>query len=437
MAGVPPKSLVSFPGWPQGIDNKSREDAVPGNRLRAAFNVDIDAQGKTTRRQGFALADALPGAHSVFASERYNLMLVATHNALYGYDPQLTRQQLATLTTDAPLSCATVADKVYYSNGRDTGMLAANGERREWAPEAPGGQPTLAVNTAAGGLDAGKYQVAITFLDAYGRESGATLAAEIDVEQGQGIALSNFPVPASADIEYVRIYCSPPNGDMMYLAQDIPVVVTQFLLGRHRPGRPLDKQFLSQMPACSIVRAYGGRLYGAVGRVLVWSESLMYGMYRQSENWRAFESDITMIEPAGEAEGSGLFVATADRTYFVASPSVSTAQRTLAATTGVVPNSSLQVETESFALRGVAGVRPIWLDADGVLTLGLDGGQVLRLHDKWYGGPADAEHATLAFRNYRGASHIVAALRGGNAATGMRASDTAEVEVWKGGVRIS
>lgn len=437
MAGVPNKKMATFAGWPRGIDNKHREDAVAPDSLRAALNVDIDARGKISRRPGFELVDALSGAHSVFASERYPLLLVATRTALYGYDAQLTRTELAALSIDAPMSFASVADKVYYSNGHDSGVLMADGSRRPWAPESPGGQPTLSVNTVAGGLDAGKYQIAVTFLDVYGRESGATLAAEITVEQGQGITLTNFPVPASADIEFVRVYCSPPNGDMLYLAQDVPIVVGQVLIGRHTPGRPLDKQFLQEMPPCTIVRAYAGRLFGAIGRTLIWSEALMYGMYRPSENWRQFESDILMIEPAGEAEGSGLFVATADRTYFLASPQLASSQRTLAASSGAVPNSSVQIDTSSLALPDVFGVRPVWMDASDGMVLGVDGGRMLRLHDRLYAPPTNAEHASLALRHYRGSTHVIAALRGGSTATGMRASDTAEVEVWKAGVRIS
>lgn len=437
MARVPDSALIKFAGWTQGVDNLSREDSVRAQRLRAGVNIDIDPEGKVTRRPGRELADAAPGLHSLYSIPRFPLMLAATPTELRSYDRNLTVASLATLNTDAPVSYASVSSWVYYTNGRERGQVFADGVRRDWAPEFPGGQPFVTEYSSAGGLAAGKYQVAITFMDVYGRESGATLAVELEIAAGSGLLLTAFPLAADPDTQTIRIYATPPNGDVLYFVQDLPIGTTQFLLGAHTPGAALDKQFLSPMPAGQIVRSYGGRLHVAVGNMHLWSEAMMYGMYKRHGSYARYEQDITMMEPAGEADASGMFVGTASRVYFLTGPDPKNWQRVIASPAGAVLGSSLLVDSAEFEIKGVQGLLPLWMSTTGQLTLGLPSGQVLELHADRYSGPQDAEHASLAVRHLNGAAHVIAALRGGQVATGMRARDTVEAEVWKNGVRIS
>lgn len=434
MAGVPSNKLFKLPGWPRGVDNIAREDAVDLRSLREALNVDIDAQGKVYRRQGAELVAPVAGLHSLFAEPRFPLMLAAAPGQLLSFDSTLTQTAIAPLTVDEPVSYASVTTSVYFSNGVDRGQVSSTGVVRDWAPTSPSGQPDAIAFGGAGGLDAGLYQVAITFVDDYGRESGAAHAVVVDVAEGQGILLTNFPA-AGPDTAVVRIYCSPANGDALLLVQEFPVGLAQFLIGRHTPGRRLETQFLEPLPAGDIVRAHGARLHVARGNMHLWSEALNYGLYRPSSNYTRYESKLLMIEPAGQAENSGMFVGTASRTYFVSGPAPANWRRIIASPTGVVPGSATQVDAAEFGIDGVTGMLPLWLSTDGQLTLGLSTGQTVQLHDKHYAAFADAERASIAMRTYRGMTHVVATLRGGTVA-GLRATDNAEAEVWKNGVRV-
>jgi hypothetical protein len=123
------------------------------------------------------------------------------------------------------------------------------------------------------------YQVAVTFRDIRGEESGTGQAAQIAVPEGGGIALSNVPQPLDADVNIVRVYLSPANGDMLYFVRDMPVGMTSATLGAGARGKPLDSQFMEKMPAGSIVRALNGRMFVARGAEMLWSEALGFGLH--------------------------------------------------------------------------------------------------------------------------------------------------------------
>lgn len=53
--------------WPEGIDNRSRDYAVPPTRLRNAVNVDIDTFGRVRTRQGLTKLLSAPGGHSLYS----------------------------------------------------------------------------------------------------------------------------------------------------------------------------------------------------------------------------------------------------------------------------------------------------------------------------------------------------------------------------------
>lgn len=445
MAGVNSNELLPLSGFPGGINNRAPEEAVPAGALRAARNVDLDDAGKLRRRPGATEVYGVPGLHSLWAHDRVQWLLgVDPTSGIIGFDVYEDREALGpTLQRpDLPMSWDYAAGRVFASNGVDALELREDGTTQGWATEAPGGQPLASVLASAGGLDAGIYQVAVTFIDVDGRESGATLPVEVELQAGQGIQLTNFPVSTDPRTALVRVYCSAPNGETLFAAQDLPVGLPSFLLGAHTPGAQLDKLFLSTMPPCTIVRAGHGRLWGARGPLLLWSEALMYGLTRGATNYARHDGDVTMIEMVGQGESSGLYVSTAagagkraGRTYYLTSPDPANWQRVVAHHEGAVPGSATQLPARELGFE-VPGLVPVWLTGGGQLVAGLPGGQVVELHAANYVAPAGVEHASLALREVGGMRHLIATLRGGQA-SGLTAVDQAEAEVWKNGARIA
>lgn len=443
MAGIPSEQLIPLGNFPAGIDNRSREDAVPRGEgganvaLREAVNVDIDNAGKVSRRPGFTQVEALTDLHSLYASDRFPFMLAMHGSNLVKFDSSLTRstvqasigQPLNTMSFDVAAGVA------FYSNRYESGRIDDAGTRKPWAVETPGGPPIVTANSSAGGLRAGTYLLCITYFDDAGWESGASLATEITLTEGQGINLTFIPQPVAGDVDTVRVYLTPPGGEVFYMAADIPVGIASYLIGAHVPGRALDTLHLEPLPAGQIVRAGNGRLHVATGNVHYWSEAMHYGLGKRHDNYARYDGDITLMEFAGQAEGSGLYVAAGKRTYYLSGPDPKNWQRVIAHAHGAVPGTATQVEASRFGIEA-GGLLPCWLNTEGQLVIGAPGGQVIPLHRDRYSAPANAEFGSMAMRDFRGVQHLIAALRGGST-SGVTATDVAEAEVWRNGVRVS
>lgn len=440
MAGVSGGELLTLDGFRRGINNVDREESAPDGTLRAAVNVDLDNRGKISRRRGYALAINLPGTHSAWSHPLLDHLLLADDTTLYAVDRSMALQPLAALTAPGRrISYDYVAGRVYWSNGIDMGQLQ-HLHATDWCIEQPGGNPDVAPQPGVGGLEGGLYQVAVTFVHADGRESGATLAAVAEVATGDGLQLTNIPQPAGGNIATVRVYRTSHNGDLLYLAQDLPVGITSFLLGAQQLGRQIETQFMEPLPAGDIVRIHNGRALVAKGRALYWSDSLNYGLYRPTEGYVLFSEDIVLVESVGQAGNATLFVAAGNRTYAITGPDPSEWVRVVVAPYGAVPGGACRVDAKSIGDgRGgkleTTGEVPVWMASDGCLVVGLNGGQLVRLTDRDYVGPVGAELGALGAREIDGINQILALSQGGSV-SGLAARDAAEAEVWKDGRRI-
>lgn len=180
-----------------------------------------------------------------------------------------------------PLSYTLIGDRVFYSNSSSCGVLDIDLQVHSWSPEHPAGQPVL-TPSAASALAPGQYQVAVTFMDRLGRESGSTLAAVIDIGEGGGFELSDIPLPVAPDTASVAVYVSGPNDQVLRQYVILPAGTRSAPVLSAGEGRALTTQFLRPLPPGHIVRGAHGRQFVASGQEVLWSEALRYGMFRPS-----------------------------------------------------------------------------------------------------------------------------------------------------------
>lgn len=445
MAGVKNNALFRMLGFPQGVDNVAPETDLPMGKagpggviqgaLRAAENIDLVGEdGKPRSRDGYQLL-GYPGIHSLFSHPEFPVLLAVYSGQLCMVD----RDEVLALAyplahPKLPMSYAHSLGWVYYSNGFDSGRINGDGQRQEWALMPPLGMPTAAVSAGIGGLSAGTYQFCVTYLDDTGRESGSSEAGQIELAQGDGITLTQIPQPGDPDAISVRVYVSAPNGTGMYAAQDLPVGLTQTLVGVHQPGKRLDTEFHEPLPAGHLVRIHNGRHYVMRDKVLYWSEALHNGQGILHRNYLMLNARGDLLEGLGEGPEAGLFVAAGQRTYYLAGPDPAEWRRRIAHPAGAVPGSALQVDRTDLGLEG-SGLVPYWLDSEGTFVAGVANG-VLALTGDRFVAPRAAERAATVLRERAGARQLITALRGGTA-NGLAVSDTAEAEVWRDGVQIS
>lgn len=407
-------SLIRADSWAAGIDNRDPEQALArdsngaANVARDAVNVDIDRAGKVARRAGYTKIVGAQGAASLWASPEFPFGLYVDNGVLRGVRERGETFDIRGGMGAGPVSYAVAAGRVYWSNAAQNGVVSPDGLPGDWAVPTPGYAHVSALATA-GGLFAGVYQVAVTFLTPTGEESGAGPAARVLVGTGGGVQID---VPQPPDPTWrVRIYATDANGDVFYNAFTLPAGVASALLGAHVNGRQLATQFLEPMLPGHIVRRFGGRLLVARNNTVTWSEPLRYGLTNVARNAVALPETITMMEPLGDGtDAAGVLVASGDKTYWLpgADPAKFNAQ--IVRAHGVVPGTALRLPGEVFALQTSADVA-YWIDASGTGCVGLAGGEVTTLQAAQAIAPSAVSGASL-YRDANGLRQIVTALRG-------------------------
>src|SRR5574337_198822 len=417
---TPEPTPLSFVG---GVDNRAHVTALAEGHVRVADNVDIDARGIGRTREGYARVTALAGAHSLWTDALLTFALVADATTLYRLDTDGTLTSLLGGLGGGALSYAVVAGKVRWSNGVQTGQVALDGTVQPLGVGTP--LPSYGVAAVAhGGLAAGRYGVAMTFADARHEEGGAPETVYVDVAEGGGITLIDVPTDPDGAATEARIYATGANGvDLQYVASAAPGAAS-VLIGASAPGRLLTTQFCEPFPAATCLLARGGRLMGALGRDLVWSVALYYGLTRPSQMSLRLPDTIVMLA-APDADGFLLYVGTRKKTYVLRGESIDSCTLKAANAAGVVPGSMTMIPAEALALDGVLVPTPVWVGTDGVPYAGTESGVIpLSAH---FAYPVYARAAAIHVERGGLSRYIVADQGGRTSALAM--SDYAEAEV--------
>lgn len=426
MARPGERDLVNLGPWPSGANNLAREDSVPGGQFRRGINVDVYPSGKVRSRPGYELALAAPGADSLWSDGTAALFREGAE--LRRFLPGTTTQTVvADIDAFADIVYCAVDQYVYVSDQRRAWRVDLYaGTARPWGLAAPAGQPE-AVASANGGLHAGAYQVAITYLTADGEESGTTLAVSVDVPQHGGVQLSHIPQPHEPHVTHINVYATRVGSGTLLWHGRLPVGTTDYLVTTQHLGRELQSQHYTQMPAGHAAAFYNGVFYVAADNLLVWSPPHWYGQWGTDSNYLEFEAPIDLVTAAGpRSGGGGLFVAVGRKTYFL--PGNAPKEfRQVDMAYGAVRGSGARVSGDAFEIDGLPGYElPVWVDRDGFFSIGLPDGNVQRPTSARY-VMGVGEFASAFVRELRGVQQYVVAMPGPASTSRMAFSDTAEM----------
>jgi hypothetical protein len=423
--------------WPGGMNNVDDVHELGATRetpayLRDALNVDIDRNGKTSRRKGYKLLFG-GNAHSLFGRAEFPFGLVVYNGNLCWFD-ESEPPPVTVLPVDPALrmAYAVLNGRIIWSNGQIRGVMRQDKSIYPLGIDTPVSQPTLGTY-AGGGMDAGTYQVAITYQrdinGELGEESGAMMAGTIDVAQGQGIQLSSIPQSADPSVSFVRIYITPPNGDVLYAAQQLVAGVTEYALGKRTLGRALETMMLDRMPAGTSLCAYRGRLYSALGTRITYSDPLRYGLTSRTKNYFDFPDPVVLMEPVED----GIYVGTETQTFFLSGNDPTAFQLRPIEARGVVPFSSCQATGSDFGA-DYKGPVACWWNTAGNLVLGSVSGQITHLTRKALSLPSYLSGAAV-LREQDGKKQVVSSMRHPTN-EGVGAADYAVVKLIRNGVEI-
>lgn len=365
-----------FGPWPLGIDHVSNELRLPTNdrgatiALRDAVNVDVDESGDVFRRPGWALRLAAAGAHSVWAGK--NASLSAIGNQLVSVSVSgstVATTNLLALPSARPLSYCDLNEGVLFSSQDFIGKYVG-GVASAIGVDEPG---AFAVSAhASGGLYSGRYGVVVTQVNGT-EESAASPLQMVDVAEGGGIRLSGL-----AHSLPLRVYRTDHNGDTLYRCADIPVGMSEFLIGTGQLGRVCETRHMARMVPGHIVRVWRSHALVARGRTLYISPAYRYGLYSPRDGFVQFPHRIWMVQPVQ----GGIWVGHRGGVQFLRGTSPENLE--MIGTSGKPPVPGTDAEVDSSVMIGdlATGLgSAVWLAENG-FVIGTPSGQLVEPQSK-------------------------------------------------------
>lgn len=265
--------------------------------------------------------------------------------------------------------------------------------------------PQIAI--AYGALPAGVYRVAVTAVDQFGAESGATPYI-FTLTDNQQIQLSWQP-PAGA--VQCRVYASAGDGETLYLQS---TAVDSFLLAAVRDDTArLLTQNMQQPPLASAIERHKGSIAMADRNVLWVTQPYSPHLVDFIAGFVSYDSDITMIQPVD----SGIFVATENRTYFLRDFGLESMQQTVVAEIGAVRGSQVLLPD------GRASWLTVYGQAFGAAT------GVLDLPQRQRYAPPIASSAKAGFMKHNGVELVVNTLHGAVNPNTLGVTDSFDLEI--------
>jgi hypothetical protein len=387
--------IVTYEGF-TGLRNTVASDRIKDTELVTATNVDIDSSGVISRRAGATLKNA-SAAHSLWSNSTVTLFVSGT--SMYRLNADFTATSIATgLSQGLTMRYTEVNGVVYFGNGAETGAYQ-NGAVRSWGLRAPAVQPQ--VSAIPGMLPAGTYQYAITYEASDGRESGTWNAGQITLAADQGLRLTSIPVSTDRTVSSVRLYLTPQNGDVLFLAAKIPNGTTSYdyVATVLALGVQLRTQFLDKPTTMQEVALYHGRIYGFQFEQLKYTEQFNYELM-DANNFYLLESAGKIIAPVD----SGIFVATEANTWFYQGNGPEDFIRRNVAGYGAIFGTLSYIEHEKY------GIVPMWQSTQGIV-LGTDAGQLENITRKSYVYASAPTGASL-FKQTSGRNQYISVLQG-------------------------
>ena len=268
-----------------GINNKARSESMPEGTVRSATNVDIDNSGNARLRPGQTSVYTGTGMHSVWHWDlTQDTRYFVEEGTLKRYELDGTATTIKTGVGNEEVSYTYVAGCIYFSNSSFSGSIIDDSYQK-WGIDRPTFQPTASASTH-GGMFAGDYQVAITWLR-NGEESGTVGGVKITLSDGEGIHLSDFPAPPS-DVTQVAVYVSSTNGKTFWLYSEYPANISDVFVGSAISTIPLRTQFADKPDNFTIVTHHYGRILCAIDNRVHRSTIKPvknYGLFRENDYW--------------------------------------------------------------------------------------------------------------------------------------------------------
>lgn len=422
--------LTPIQGFARGVNNVDGD--IANDELRAAVNVDLSPEGKPRRRAGYTRLLAGTRVSSLFGHREFPHLLARIGQDLVVLQgAELLEEVIADELGFGAASYATLNGEVCWTvEGQATGRVNADLEVDFLGVPTPQ-LPNLSA-IGDGGLDAGDYQVAITYRSASGEESGATTARTVRVADN-GAILLQLPDPPMG-VDAIGLYRSECNGSALYFVGEVMAGIAEYLLTQATVGAGLETQHLRPLPPGHLLRMLNGVAWIAVGNQVYHGTPGRPFLHHPGHQRLPLQARIDVMEPVGEGQEAGMFVCAGKRTHWLSGGghaekmSIRTAYPH-----GAVPGTGLVVPASVFGAQ-YTGLAAYWMADNGVPCLGLPGGTVTPLTENTVSMHRFERGASL-LREIKGVRQVITAGRGGEVGA-FAASDQVEVTQYRNGIPV-
>lgn len=332
-------------------------------RPRLIMNADV-IEGRIVRAPQLAKIIDLPNMHSLVAAGGY--LFCAADGKFFELVPgaALANEICEFQSQDnQPLSYAEIENVLYVSASHWTAKIPLTRPfvAKPLGPEVP---PTpAAAPQTHGNLSPGAYTLIFAPVEEgklFG--NGPTITVDVSGENA-GIQIFNRP----ADCE---VFCTDANGTVMYRLGKMDTI-THIV-----SAEPFPHLWCRTPYRWSFLAGRMGRLWGARGNTLFWSQPFRPELCRDAYDKLVLPHDITGI--AFTNNGSGAYIGTTRKTYFWSGniPLVEQSQlREIGP--GMLPGSIVYVSGEDLAIPEMGDNVPLWLGGEGVVAGGNTGQTVM------------------------------------------------------------
>lgn len=394
--------FVQQAGWPKGINNKANWRDMPDGFVRDAVNLDPLESGSMALRPGFDKRYAGTSVRGALAVGTHVLLADGSTLAVHDTATNAT-MSLATIAGAGLFVGAVLNEELFFCTENETLRYKA-GVLRTWGVPTVTAQPVPTL--VAGALLAGVYQLAMTWVDAYGDEGATTQAVNIAVGAGQALAVT---LPAMTGYT-PRLYISAVNGSTLYLqaegagaykANAVDDSTSRLETMHHRAPTP-----------GSAVVSHNGVIATADGSTLWVTNPMRPHLVDRATRFFQFPAPVNMVASAS----GGLYVG-ADKVYFIAGVETAEPEQTTV--------------SEYPAVSGTAALLPdgrvVWMTAYGIAASGPRGTAELLSAANFVPELALSGGSGIVQNN--GNQTVVTTMRGGKGPNPLAASDYYEAEI--------
>lgn len=312
---------ITLGPFPVGMNNRQPDHALPPGSIRNGVNVRVDPAGIISRRDG--LEKVYSGVDTKNSFDCPMGIVFREGTTIKRFNADNTATVLFEGAYGEHCAYLYLNGIIYFSDGLMTKKILSDWSVTEWGMEVPN-PPTL--YGGSGIYGAGRYLAAVTFVDEFGVESGASDFVSVDIDDNNGIYFTDIPTTTDPQVVGVRLYLSAANSGSqgkvtLFQVAELVVGVSSYsqTIGRYDENKVLETEFVSKPPPGRIIKEFNGIIYIADETGIVWhTEPMQYDHFKLSENFLQFSDAVTIMESVLD----GMWFAHGDMTdfYFGASP---------------------------------------------------------------------------------------------------------------------